>query len=206
MEYDENAYLLDLGCNDGRWTKKMAGEINTKNIYGIDIVEGALKKSKKRGIKVKKSDLNNKFPFDDNFFDVVHANQVIEHLINVDCFIDEIKRVLKPNGYCIISTENLSSIDNLLAMFLGQQAFSQHISEKYHLGNKFSPHHGEPMKFKFLVHRTIFSYFGLQDIFKHYGFRIDKVLASGFFPLPNFLSKIDKIHSHFITVKLRKLS
>ena len=31
------AYLLDLGCDDGKWTKKIAKEINTQHIYGIDI-------------------------------------------------------------------------------------------------------------------------------------------------------------------------
>jgi ubiquinone/menaquinone biosynthesis C-methylase UbiE len=98
LESDPYAKLLDLGCNDGRWTLKLAEKIETKKVYGIEIDGNATNKAIENGIICKKSDLNKKFPFEDNFFDVVHANQVIEHIVSVDLFVSEIFRVLKWGG------------------------------------------------------------------------------------------------------------
>lgn len=135
-----------------------------------------------------------KFEFSDNYFDVIHANQIIEHITNVDIFVAETYRILKTGGYVIISTENLSVVDNVIALFSGQQAFSQHISERYHIGNIFSPHYGERLG-KWRTHKIVFSYFGIgiQQLLKAYNFKIDKVAAAGFFPFPNFLSKFDRL-------------
>ena len=48
-----------------------------------------------------------KYP--DNFFDLIHVSHVIEHVIDLDEFIVEIKRVLKKNGYVCIGTPDSSS-------------------------------------------------------------------------------------------------
>ena len=196
------ANFLDLGCGDGTWTLKVAERIGTKNIYGIEIVDDLIMKaSREKGITVMKSDLNEVFPFADNFFEVVHANQVIEHLTNVDSFIREIYRVLKPDGHAIVSTENLSSIDNLLALFLGQQAFSQSISERKSVGNIFSPSYGVAIQEKHSAHKIIFTYFGLQQLLRSYNFDVEKVLTAGFY---GFLARMDPIHARLIVVKARK--
>jgi len=128
LDTNPQAKLLDLGCDNGEWTSKIANKVMTKNIYGIEICLDAAKESMKKGIDVKLADLNEPFPFSDNFFDIIHANQVIEHIINVDSFIQEIYRILKPSGYVVISTENLSGIDNLLAfIFRSTSIFSTYI-------------------------------------------------------------------------------
>jgi len=98
LEKNKKAIILDLGCDNGIWTKKIAEKIQTNNTFGIDIVKDKVEKAKKLGIKVTLSDLNKKFPFKDNFFDVIHANQVIEHLNDTDSFVSEIYRILKPGG------------------------------------------------------------------------------------------------------------
>lgn len=43
------------------------------------------------------------FPFDDNSFDCLVCFQVMEHVDNVDLFLAEIKRVLKPDGLLLAS-------------------------------------------------------------------------------------------------------
>jgi glycosyltransferase involved in cell wall biosynthesis/SAM-dependent methyltransferase len=42
-------------------------------------------------------------PFGDASFDVVFSSNVLEHIAHIEAFEEEIKRVLKPNGYCIHS-------------------------------------------------------------------------------------------------------
>lgn len=98
LKNDSNAHLLDLGCDDGSWTIRLAGKIGTNDIYGVDIVSKRLKLASSKGIKTFCVDLNNKLPFEDNFFDIIHANQAIEHLNDTDKFITEIYRILKVGG------------------------------------------------------------------------------------------------------------
>lgn len=204
LDKDPKAQLLDLGCDDGVWTRKLARKIGSKNYHGIEINPEAIPHARKRGVVVKKSDLNNKLPYKDKTFDVIHANQVIEHLANIDNFVSEIKRVLKKGGCAIISTENLSAWDNILALLFGQQAFSQHISGRYHVGNKFSPHYGKRIRLESWSHKIIFTYYGIQQLFKAYGFKIEDMKTAGHFPFPSFFDYIDPVHSHFITIKVRK--
>jgi SAM-dependent methyltransferase len=43
------------------------------------------------------------FPLDSSSFDVVLCNQVLEHVFNPEEFLDEVNRVLKPNGKLILT-------------------------------------------------------------------------------------------------------
>ncbi|MEW6570932.1 MAG: class I SAM-dependent methyltransferase, partial [Nitrospirota bacterium] len=133
------------------------------------------------------------------------SNQVIEHLINTDTFCEMIFRILKKGGYSIIATENISYYANIFALLLGYQAFSQNISDRFHVGNPLSSFSGKEFTDKFSTHKRIFSIRGLPAFLEKYGFKIEAVLGAGFAPLPSFFSRINKIHSRFIIVKARKL-
>jgi SAM-dependent methyltransferase len=57
-----------------------------------------------------------RFPFDDESYDGVISNQVLEHVFNPDEFLDEIMRVLKPEGKLLLSVpfvwdEHLQPLD-----------------------------------------------------------------------------------------------
>ena len=43
------------------------------------------------------------FPFTDNEFDSVVANEVFEHVFNPDRFLDEVHRVLRPGGMVLMT-------------------------------------------------------------------------------------------------------
>ena len=47
-----------------------------------------------------------RLPFDDAMFDVVVSFETIEHILEQNEFLDEIKRVLKPSGLLIMSSPN----------------------------------------------------------------------------------------------------
>lgn len=205
LEKNNSAKLLDLGCDDGAFTLKAADKIGTKNIYGVEIIEETMKKAEKNGIKVKKFDLNNKFDFENDFFDVVIANQIIEHLYNSDNFLSEIYRILKPGGYAIISTENASSWCNIFASIMGWQIFSltNISSKKSGIGNPLALHK-EKFKPDSWNHVRIYNIRGLKELMEAHDFTVETSKGAGYFPLPTSLGNIDKIHGHFMTFKIKK--
>jgi ubiquinone/menaquinone biosynthesis C-methylase UbiE len=206
LENNPNAKLLDLGCDNGDWSIVLAKHVGTKKVYGIDIIHKELITAKKNGLIVKKSDLNKKIPFNNNFFDVIHANQVIEHISDLDKFLSEIYRVLKPGGYVIISTENASSWHNIFASIMGWQIFSlTNISNKaLGIGNPLATLKGKKINLTSWTHKTVFNYRGLKELFELYKFNNIQIKGAGYYPLPPRLGIIDPRHAHFITLKAYK--
>lgn len=57
-------------------------------------------------------------PFDDESFDIVHANSVIEHVVDLDASLSEIFRVLKPGGiFWFNSASSMSPFQNEISGF-----------------------------------------------------------------------------------------
>jgi SAM-dependent methyltransferase len=139
---------------------------------------------------------------------VVHANQVIEHLVETDLFVKEIYRILKPGGYVVISTPNLASLHNLISLMLGKQPFAAHVSNEVIPGNPFDPRKGTRHLSRELSHLRIFTHESLKDLFEYYGFKVETLIGVGFYPFPHpissFLARPDKTHSVYITIKVRK--
>lgn len=75
--------LLDVGCGRNKLTGAVG--VDQMALPGVDVV----------------SDLNDRLPFDDASFDVVHSNQVLEHIPNMIGLVEEIHRVLVPGGIMV---------------------------------------------------------------------------------------------------------
>lgn len=58
-------------------------------------------------------------------FDYVFAGEIIEHLYDTDFFLEEIKRVLKPNGILIITTPNFLSFGRRIYYLFGKGIFME---------------------------------------------------------------------------------
>lgn len=209
IEASEKSTILDIGCASGGTTKRyLKNTIIKPQIFGIDIKMNLLRKAHGRGLSVILANAEHKLPFQSNSFDIAIANQIIEHLVNIDTFVTEIYRVLKPKGYAIISTENLSSWHNLSALLLGWQAFSQHISLKRNIGNPLRL--GTQYKNRKMgqIHFKIFTSRGLKEILEINNFKVEGFYGAGYYPSPPILSKIlshiDPVHSAFIGCKARK--
>jgi 2-polyprenyl-3-methyl-5-hydroxy-6-metoxy-1,4-benzoquinol methylase len=176
------------------------------NTHGVEVVEQAASQASSRGVRVEISDLEQKLPYADNSFDLIMSNQVIEHVPSVDLFMSEIYRVLKTGGSAVISTENASSWVNIAASILGWQQFSlTNVSAKQGgIGNPFALHRNEVRIRSTWTHKTIFNYRGLIEFAEVHDLKVKKIRGAGYFPLPNFFSRIDRRHSHFITILVCK--
>lgn len=74
------------------------------DVYGIDIVADEHPQNYK---EVKRVDLNDGYiPFPDNYFDAVTMGCVLAHVANAVQMMEELHRVLKPNGVLIFSSPN----------------------------------------------------------------------------------------------------
>ena len=117
---DSPKKILDLGCADG-FLGKILKELYQAEVHGIDLAEKSLKIAEKRGIITKKFDLSlKKWPYKNNFFDLIIAGDVIEHIYDTEKFISECNRILKTNGQLIISTPNLNAYCNRILVLLGK--------------------------------------------------------------------------------------
>lgn len=75
--------VLDIGC--GRHKLPGAFGVDFLDLPGVDCV----------------ADLNKPLPFEDGSFDVIHANQVFEHVQNLLGLMAECHRILRPAGMLI---------------------------------------------------------------------------------------------------------
>lgn len=198
--------LCDLGCDDGAWTVELAGTSKAQTVFGIELVPERAQIAHSRGINVTIANLAAPFPFEDESFDVVHANQVIEHVVDVDHFLAETKRVLRVNGIAVISTENGSSWHNIFAAAMGWQIFSlTNVSGLAGgVGNPLALHRGQAPASPPWRHKTIFNYQGLIEIVGAHGLAVGRAVGAGYYPLPARFGRLDPRHAHFITVKAYK--
>lgn len=210
--------LLDCGCNDGKNTMRIADYIAADRVYGIDIVGEVLEEARKSGIIGIQSDLNEKFPLNDEIADVVFSNQVIEHLTNTFNFVKEVFRVLKPGGYAVISTNNLAAWHNIIALLLGWQPFDskmgvgnplQFVGLEAPLDARFVIPPAETQRgYRYGTHNKVLAHRALKEIFVSSGFTVEKIRGSGYYPFPSVLAdmfqRTDPSHAVFLTIKARR--
>jgi SAM-dependent methyltransferase len=201
--------VLDLGCGDGRVTQELVAGLDGARVRGVEGYAPLREAAAARGLEVVAGDLDGALPFADDSIDLVVSNQVIEHLADTDVFVAEIRRVLRPGGIAVVSTENMASWHNVGALMLGFQAFSasNYSNRRYPLGNPLALHAGENVTLPDgMLHRRIFTTRALRELLAAHGFELVGVRGSGYHPLPPRLGRLDPGHAHFITIAARKPS
>ena len=107
--------ILDFGSGQGRFLS-MLFNLGFEKMSGADLMEAPSQlPSLCRWVQ---TDLNNQLPLADESFDVIVAIEVIEHLENPRAMIRELKRLLRPGGYIILSTPNNESVRAIFSLMM----------------------------------------------------------------------------------------
>ncbi|MEM3512141.1 MAG: class I SAM-dependent methyltransferase [Candidatus Jordarchaeales archaeon] len=117
LENEPPGRILDVGCLAGGAMLPLmkAGW----ECYGVELSD-SYKVALERGVKCVRHNVEEGLPFEDCFFDVVWAEEILEHVLDTDFLLSEVYRVLKPRGVLILSTPNIASLTNRLKLLLGK--------------------------------------------------------------------------------------
>jgi demethylmenaquinone methyltransferase/2-methoxy-6-polyprenyl-1,4-benzoquinol methylase len=112
QQFLQDALVLEIGCGMGQLTEKISLS-EAKEIYAFDLsVNNLVYTRDNRGKNNVFLFLGNalEIPFRDNFFDIVVASEVIEHVPDVKRMINEMRRVCKRGGKICVSTPNANIV------------------------------------------------------------------------------------------------
>jgi SAM-dependent methyltransferase len=132
MRYAYGRLVLDLGCGAGYGAHYLAS-FGAKRVIAADVDRIALDYAhitySHPGVHYLRIDGNQALPFASETFEFVFSSQVIEHVAAPVHFLTEVKRVLKPGGFCLITMPNkdLFSPDDHKEEHKGSNEF--HVSE-----------------------------------------------------------------------------
>jgi 2-polyprenyl-3-methyl-5-hydroxy-6-metoxy-1,4-benzoquinol methylase len=119
---------LDIASGDGFVAREV--EACTRGeVVGCDISVACVHKARKRNLQTILMDLNQKMPFRSESFDMVTALDIYEHIGELDLLQQEIRRILKPGGFLILTTPNLGSLMERLFLLLGFQPLGIEVSQ-----------------------------------------------------------------------------
>jgi ubiquinone/menaquinone biosynthesis C-methylase UbiE len=161
--------LLDVGC--GRGEIIFALESKFDLLCGIDIVEDELQILARQAslhpgrgkLSFKTCNLNAAWPIETDSFDVVTCIAVLEHLFDPYFVVDEMSRVLRPNGLLVIEVPNIAYLKYRVQILCGD----------------FPSTSGDPIGWDG-GHLHYFTLQSLSHLVESRGFRVVKTLGSGF--------------------------
>ena len=117
--------LLDYGSGSGLHIPLWKKLFPDTDLYFCDISNRAIEKLTNKYPQFKQTSgivKNNVAPFKDELFDIIVSIEVLEHVENLDMYLHDIHRLLKPNVIIIWTTPcaNLFSIEHLYSLFSHQ--------------------------------------------------------------------------------------
>ncbi len=114
-ELTPQSRVLDFGCGWGRIARFFMRDVKPENIYGVDVLESAVKLCHESKLPGQFSVVPN-FPpleFPANSFDVIYAFSVFSHLPETLAlqWVQEFSRLLRPGGLIVVTTQRRSFIE-----------------------------------------------------------------------------------------------
>ncbi len=139
--------VLDIGCGLGDFLARLRQ--SNPHSWGIDINQHNVRYAQDRGLNVKHVPPGAAFPFENNSFDVVIMDNVLEHIVDPQFVLTEVHRVIKPNGQFIIGVPGIRgfSHDDDHKVYYDKEKLVNTLNKYFF---KFSNGFHTPLPFQFL--------------------------------------------------------
>jgi SAM-dependent methyltransferase len=175
--------LIDIGCGTGIAATRIQGETGAK-IICFDISANAVAHCRDRGLDAYVLNIEqDTLPVPDASIDVVFMAEVIEHLIDPDRALSEVRRALAPGGHVVLSTPNMACLINRVMLPLGLQPFHTEVSTKAVIGRRFAfLGEGAPP----VGHLRVATYPALRRLLELNGFTVERVQGATVLAHPAF--------------------
>ncbi len=115
MELVAGKRVADIACGSGYGTQ-MLSSAGARSVHGMDISEEAVEFARQQyntaNVTYSVGNAQDLMTISDGEFDVVVSFETIEHIEDVEAYLDEMKRILCPGGVFVVS-----SPDRRLASF-----------------------------------------------------------------------------------------
>ena len=145
--------VLEVGCGEGRFSAAIEGAVET---WGIEPDPEAAERAAGRLHHVLSGSFEqekDKLPRE--YFDAIVCNDVIEHMVDHDQFLEDIKAFLSPGGSLVASVPNVRHYQNLFELVVARD---WHYREAGTLDR---------------THLRFFTERSLRRAFEQHGYRID---------------------------------
>jgi SAM-dependent methyltransferase len=178
-----SALILDVGCGDGSALAVAAAQNPHHRFAGFDWSADALRQARGCGLSVVRSSVSPRLPVADGAADVVIMSELIEHLVDPDGAVAEVRRVLRPGGSLLLSTPNLAAWYNRGLLAVGIQPVFSEVS----LTGVF----GRPGRVV-AGHLRLFTRRALTEFLTASGFRCVTVAGARYHDVPRPLGPLDR--------------
>ncbi|MGB2957298.1 MAG: class I SAM-dependent methyltransferase [Bacteroidota bacterium] len=120
--------FLDVGCAAGFFINGI-DKNSDWDVYGVDFGAAAIRHARETlGLDVVQGDLRDA-EYPDQFFDYIHINNVLEHVLDPVSLLEECRRIIKPNGQLFLSVPNgHNDSRNLIAFYEGERLPARSVS------------------------------------------------------------------------------
>lgn len=117
--------VLDVGCGAGEFSRALAAHGATP--IAVDVADEPLRRLRARApaIEARRAHAGEPLPLHDREVGAVWAGEVIEHVVDVGAFANELRRVLVPGGPLVLTTPDHGRRTRL-RLALGRTAFEEH--------------------------------------------------------------------------------
>lgn len=117
--------LLEIGAADGTLLEFLNRNLKLHKAIGIEPSLECIQLAKDKTVTLVQA-IGEGLPFKEDCFDIIVAASVIDHLTDVNMFLDEVHKVLKPKGIIIISAV-VSFYDRLVRLTRLDEGLHPHI-------------------------------------------------------------------------------
>lgn len=180
--------VLDIGAGDGV-PAEMIREATGAAVVAVDVSATSVALCAERGIDCQVVNLNGEpLPFDAGTFDLVHIGDVIEHVLDPDFVLAEIRRVLRPDGRLVLTTPNLAYLPNRILLLLGIQPLFTEVSSQQVLGRRLKAfgQGNEPVG-----HLRIATFPAMREVLRLNGFSVNQAEGAHF--MRGMIGRLERI-------------